>query len=76
MGKQDKDKGLYEKFSVHRVDGRSNRGQKHEGCKYFVLDLTHDKFALAAIRAYAEACKAEYAALSADLFAWADRHAD
>ena len=32
-----------------------------------VLDLTHDKFALAALRAYQVACREEYPLLAADL---------
>lgn len=62
-----KDRGLYGKFYIDRVDGQSAPGQKHDGCDYFVLDLTHDPFALPAIIAYAEACREEYPALSRDL---------
>ena len=63
----DKNKGLYQKFRVTRTDGRSEMGHKHAGCKYFVLDLTHDTHAPAAIRAYADSCRDEYPALAADL---------
>jgi hypothetical protein len=59
--------GLYNKFSVHREDGSSGPGCKHERCTFFVLDLNHDKFAVPAIRAYAEACEAEYPELARDL---------
>jgi len=52
---------------VTRADGRSEEGKKHYGCEYFVLDLTHDPFAMAAIEQYALACKAEYPKLSEDL---------
>lgn len=51
--RDDKDRGLYEKFRVRRTDGRSNKGQKHHGCEYFVLDLNHDKMAVFALREYA-----------------------
>ena len=61
--------GLYNKFIVTRMDGRSDFGKKHHGCEYFVLDLDHDSHAPAAIRAYAESCREEYPLLSADLFA-------
>lgn len=61
--------GLYNKFIVTRMDGRSDFGKKHHGCEYFVLDLDHDSHAPAAIRAYAESCREEYPMLSADLFA-------
>lgn len=63
----DKSRGFYNKFFVERTDGTSAAGQKHDGCEYFVLDLTHDKFAIAAIVAYAKACELEYPKLSADL---------
>ncbi len=58
-----KHRGMYEKYIVTRNDGSA----KHVGCEYFVLDLTHDKHAKAAIRAYADSCKAEYPQLSNDL---------
>lgn len=66
----DKERGLYGKFHVARVDGSSAPGGKHFGCKYFVLDLTHDKFAVNAIRAYASACNDEYPHLAEDLRKW------
>jgi hypothetical protein len=60
----DRERGIYRKYDVQRVDGRAD---KHSGCEYFVLDLTHDKFAPAALAAYAAACAEEFPALSADL---------
>lgn len=48
----EKPAGLYRKFKVERTDGQSAPGGKHHGCEYFVLDMNHDKHALAAIRAY------------------------
>jgi hypothetical protein len=71
----DKTKGLYEKFTVTRNDGKSEHGEKHYDCEYFVLDLTHDKYAAPALRAYAEHCKAEYPLLADDLFTMADEMA-
>lgn len=65
----DKTRGLYEKFTVLRNDQTDGPGGKHEGCQYFVLDLTHDPHAQAAILAYAESCKDEYPLLAADLLA-------
>ena len=59
--------GLFHKFNVTRTDGTSAPGQKHHGCDYFVLDLTHDTFAIPAIKAYAKACRKEYPALAADI---------
>lgn len=63
----DATRGLYEKFKVKRTDGRSAKGEKHEGCSYFVLDLTHDPFAWPAIHAYAMACEVKFPQLAADL---------
>lgn len=60
-------RGLLDKFTVWRNDGKSEPGQKHDGCKYFVLDLTHDPFAWPALRAYADACRASHPGLAADL---------
>ena len=48
----DKTKGLYGKFIVQRADGSDQHGGKHHGCEYFVLDLSHDKHAYMALRAY------------------------
>ncbi|MRV72528.1 hypothetical protein GJ700_12490 [Duganella sp. FT92W] len=61
------EQGLYEKFAVRRTDGRDAQGEKHEHCRYFVLDLDHDKHALPAIAAYADSCKDEFPQLAADL---------
>lgn len=69
MSDKDKSKGLYNKFSVTRVDGSSHYGKKHNQCEYFVLDLTHDPLAIPAIRAYSlEASKAGYTKLAEDLW--------
>jgi len=51
--------GLIGKFNVSRVDGSDAPGGRHEGCRYFVLDMTHDKHAIPALRAYAESCEAD-----------------
>lgn len=59
--------GLYQKFVVTRTDGSSAPGGKHDGCDYFVLDLTHDTHAMPALRAYADSCRADYPLLAADL---------
>lgn len=59
--------GVYKKFVVTRTDGRSEPGEKHHDCRYFVLDLDHDKHAIPAIKAYADSCKEDYPALSAEL---------
>ena len=59
--------GLYNKFTVSRVDGTDIPGGKHHGDEYFVLNLTTDRNALPAIAAYAEACAADYPILADDL---------
>ena len=63
----DKDRGLYAKFKIYRTDGRSERGEKHYRCDYFVLDLSHDPHAAEALAAYARSCAAEFPALADDL---------
>lgn len=63
----DKTRGLYEKFRVERTDGKSAPGEKHDGCEYFVLDVTHDPYAADALRAYAHASAAEYPLLADDV---------
>lgn len=63
----DRSRGMYSKFIVERKDGKSARGQKHHNCFYFVLDLDHDPHAKAALKAYADSCRAEYPKLAEDL---------
>lgn len=63
----DRNRGLYGKFYVERTDGKSAPGEKHHECEYFVLDLHHDKHAVAAIRAYVLSCRKEFPALADDL---------
>lgn len=64
---KDKSKGIYNKYVVFRTDRRDAPGEKHEGCEYFVLDVTHDLHAIPALRAYADSCRDEYPVLAADL---------
>ncbi len=63
----DKDRGLYRKYVVHRTDGSSGPGGKHENCEYFVLDLAHDPHAIDALAAYANACERSHPRLYDDL---------
>ncbi len=63
----DKTRGIFDKFVVGRVDGSSEPGGKHADCDYFVLDVTHDPFAIPALRTYANACESEYPLLAGDL---------
>ena len=62
-----KGKGLYNKFEVRRTDDKSDEGEKHGGCSYFVLDLDCDPFAEDALFAYAKACYDTHPLLSADI---------
>lgn len=64
----DKQAGLCEKYVVTRTDGSSEPGGKHHGCRYFVLDLTHDPIGRRAARLYAlRAREAGYENLADDL---------
>lgn len=63
----DRNRGLYRKFNVTRTDGSSEPGGKHYGCEYFVIDMTHDAHARAALLAYADSCEAQYPMLARDL---------
>lgn len=63
----DSERGLYDKYSVTRTDGSDTAGGKHEDCCYFVLDLTHDPFAYAAVVTYARKCADKYPGLADDL---------
>lgn len=69
----DRERGLYDKFDVTRLDGTDRPGQKHENCKYFVLDLSHDPYARDAIKAYIKACASDFPALAKDLKELLDR---
>lgn len=59
--------GLFRKFDVRRADGSDSPGGKHHGCEYFVLDVTHDEHAAAALRAYGQSCATTHPQLAADL---------
>lgn len=59
--------GFYEKFEVHRKDGRDQPGGDREGAVYFTLDLTHDPYAKAALQAYADAAAGDLPELVVDL---------
>lgn len=50
----DRERGLYRKFDVRRVPPNPIA---HPDCDYFVLDITHDKLAVFALRAYADAAE-------------------
>ena len=54
------------KFIVQRRDGTDRSGGKHDGCKYFVLDVTHDPHAIPALRACAAFARTDGYELLAD----------
>jgi len=66
-GSMKRPEGLYKKFVVFREDGQSGPAKKHYGCEYFVLDLTHDLYAIPAIVAYIKACEPNHPLLAKDL---------
>lgn len=61
------ERGLYRKFEIKRTDGRDQPGGKHEHCEYFVIDVTHDVHAKAALEAYAQAASGESGVLADDM---------
>lgn len=67
LDKSDADRGLYAKFKVTRSDGSSRKGRRHEGCSYYVLDLDHDPYSIAALLTYSDACAETFPALSDDI---------
>jgi hypothetical protein len=66
MPDRDGERGLYQKFNVSRVWDPVG---KHADCRYFVLDLDHDRHARAAVATYARACAEGYPRLARDLMA-------
>ena len=58
---------IYRKFNVTRTDGEHEQGKKHDGCAYWVLDVTHDPYAAAALQAYADACCVTHPTLGDDI---------
>ncbi len=65
--KRDRLLPVYEKYHIYRTDGRDATGEKHDGCAYFVLDLTHDPHAIPALEAYLVSCRQDFPFLSARL---------
>lgn len=60
-------RGLGSKYHVVRLDGSDVTGAKHHGCSLFVLDLTHDPAARAALIAYCAAARVSRPQLVAEL---------
>ena len=60
-------RGIYRKFVVSRTDGKSEPGEKHYRCEYFVLDVDHDPHARPALLAYADSCQSKYPKLAEDV---------
>lgn len=66
----DKDRGVYRKYHVERVDDPKG---KHADCTYFVLDPQHDPIAQYAMLAYAaEADEQGYDLLAMELRDWVE----
>lgn len=61
--------GLYQKFNVSRRDGRDQPGGDRQDAVYFVLDISHDPFALDALRAYRMVCEGRCPELAKELWA-------
>jgi hypothetical protein len=61
------EQGIFKKFHVARTDGSDLEGGKHADCQYFVIDITHDKYAPAAMQAYALACGLTHPQLAKDI---------
>lgn len=59
--------GLHQKYEVRRKDGKDAAGEKHAGCEYFVLDVTHDPHSQEALKAYALACAESNPFLAIDI---------
>ena len=60
-------RGIHRKYTVTRTDGQDNPGMKHCACRYFVIDLDHDRHAKAALEAYAADCEGDRPQLAAEL---------
>lgn len=65
MKDPDATRGLYSKFHIERTDPGS--AMRHPDCRYFVLDVDHDAFASAALRAYADASREQFPFLAEDI---------
>lgn len=65
----DRERGMYPKYQVARVDGSSSPGGKHATCPKFVLDLEHDPHAIPALFSYATSARADgYELLAGELY--------
>lgn len=64
MEDPDKSRGFYNKYYVERLNDDSG---KHDDCRYFVLDLNHDRHAIPALKAYIDSCRDDYHDLAQDL---------
>jgi len=67
LSKPAEQQGLFSKFLVQRRDGTDAPGEKHHGCEYFVLDVSHDPAARAALAAYASAVESTHPLLARDM---------
>jgi len=61
---RDEERGLYRKYYVRKLNDPTG---KHKNCFFFVLDLTHDPYAIQAAQTYADACRGRYPILAKEL---------
>ena len=59
--------GLESRYDVRKINDPAG---KHDTCRYFVLDPSHDPHACLALAAYARSCERTEPDLAADLRAW------
>jgi hypothetical protein len=64
---------LINKYSVFRNDAQDKPGLKHADCELFVLDVTHDPYAVPALARYIEVCSETHPVLALDLRKMIDR---
>lgn len=55
---------LVQPRAVRRIEDDEHA---HDDCEYFIIDLYHDPFAAAALRAYAAACARSHPKMAQDL---------
>lgn len=67
QSKPAEEQGIFKKFEVRRTDGSDAKNGKHHRCRYFVLDMDHDKHAEPALAAYAASVAASHPKLAAQL---------
>lgn len=62
----DKERGMYQKYIVTELDENGDVKPNQYDGMYVVLKMGKDPYAIAALKAYARACAAEYPKLAED----------